>query len=95
MVAAWMVAGIPKPTEHPMGGKSWNPRTGRSRKIKGTHTMTAKEAIKQEAEECAKSANDQRNTPGDREIFDVLSIVLGGIAEKIDSPNDQAQRPAK
>lgn len=51
--------------------------------------MTTKEAIKQEAEECAKSAKDQRNTPEDREIFHVLAIVLGGIADKLDSPNPE------
>ncbi len=51
--------------------------------------MTTKEAIKQEADECAKSANDQRNTPEDREIFHVLAIVLGGIADKIDSQNGE------
>ena len=49
--------------------------------------MTTKEAIKQESEDCAKSAYDMRNTPMDREIFYVLSIVLGGIAEKLESPN--------
>lgn len=49
--------------------------------------MNIKEAIKQEAEDCAKSANDMRNTPMNREIFFVLSIVLGGIADKLDSPN--------
>jgi hypothetical protein len=52
--------------------------------------MTAKEAIKQEAEECAKSATNQRNTPEDREIFHVLSIVLGGMADKIHSPHPEA-----
>lgn len=51
--------------------------------------MTTKEAIKQEADECAKSAKDQRNTPEDREIFHVLSIVLDGIADKLNSPNSR------
>ena len=55
--------------------------------------MTTKEAIKQESEDCAKSANDMRNTPMDREIFYVLSIVLGGIAEKLESPTDQQMSP--
>lgn len=58
--------------------------------------MNVKEAIDNEAAECAKSAEDMRNTPDRREIFWVVSIVLKGIAEKLgeaDGHNDQAQRP--
>jgi len=45
--------------------------------------MTAKEAIDEEAAACLKSSKDQRNTPEDREIFHILSIVLQGIADRI------------
>lgn len=46
--------------------------------------MTTAEAIKQEADDCAKSANDQRNTPENRQIFHVLSIVLRGISDRLE-----------
>lgn len=51
--------------------------------------MTAKESIQFESEECARSALDMRNTPEDREILHVLSIVLGGIAERINEPDSK------
>lgn len=47
--------------------------------------------IKTEADECAKSAEDMRNTPQNREIFHVVSIVLNGIAEKLASPKTRSK----
>jgi len=46
--------------------------------------MKTFEAIKQEADECAKSAEDQRNTPENRQIFHVVSIVLRGISDRLE-----------
>ena len=53
--------------------------------------MTAKQALEQEALDCAFSAADFRNAPEDREIFHVLSVVLRNVADKIDEPRKDAQ----
>ena len=51
--------------------------------------MTVSEAIRAEAKECAESANNQNNTPNHREIFWLVSIILNGIADKLDKqPKD-------
>jgi hypothetical protein len=42
------------------------------------------EAIRKEAIDCKISAADMRNTPDDRNVFHVVSIILEGIAEKIE-----------
>ncbi len=46
--------------------------------------MKTFKAIAQEADDCAKSADDQRNTPENRQIFHVLSIVLIGISDRLE-----------
>lgn len=50
--------------------------------------------IRTEAIECAGSSANMRNTPEDREIFHVVSIVLAGIADKLEAAYEVNQKPA-
>jgi hypothetical protein len=44
------------------------------------------EALRQEAAECRKSSADRRNLHEDTNIFYLVSIILDGIADRIDPP---------
>jgi hypothetical protein len=62
-------------------------RCGEEQKpLKERKPLSVHEALRQEAAECRKSSADHRNLPENTNIFYLVSIILDGVADRIDPP---------